>query len=55
MITKNPMQFKAIIKSKELQNFWIKYSNEYEYAKNLDFHKICDLILEILNLLPLKI
>ena len=40
-----------IQKSAQLQNFWNKYTKEFDYANDIEFSNICDIILEIMELI----
>lgn len=35
--------------SKELNDFWIKYQSNFDYAKDISFVEVCDTILKIMN------
>ena len=37
--------------SRQLQNFWMKYQKEYNYAKNISFDMVCDTVEKIMDII----
>lgn len=37
--------------SRQLQNFWMKYQKDYNYAQNISFDMVCDTVEKIMNII----
>lgn len=37
--------------SRQLQNFWMKYQKDYNYAKNISFDMVCDTVEKIMDII----
>jgi hypothetical protein len=41
----------SIRRDSGMQNFWVNYQKEFDYAKDISFEETCDTVLKIMNLL----
>jgi len=49
LMAQYPEILQMIMISPTMNNHWIKYQNQFEYAKDIQFNDICTTILEILD------